>query len=136
MVDQGGGAGAADGDRGGEQWAWADIANPDRDKPVTTTELISTLTYRFAIRFGWDRRTIVHRTPWDELKELMAIDEEVQEREEEAASGLEPMPGTSTGDPLTYDPTQGTGTDVWQESVRRQKEMNANLERNASMRRN
>lgn len=36
-----------------------------------------------------------------------------------------PMPGMSAKDRLTYDPTQGPGTPEWQETVRRQRELNA-----------
>lgn len=40
------------------------------------------------------------------------------------------MPGTSTEDTRTYDPTQGKGTDAWQQAVARQMELNAQLRRN------
>lgn len=36
-----------------------------------------------------------------------------------------PLERMSAKDRLTYDPTQGPGTTVWQETVRRQRELNA-----------
>lgn len=57
----------------------------------------------------------------------MVLDNEAnqQDQEEEPVS-----PSMSPANPLTYDPTQGVGTPAWQDSVRRQMELNAKLRRN------
>ena len=45
-------------------------------------------------------------------------------------------PQMNPQDPVTFDPTQGHGTDAWQEAKRKQAELNAKLQGNAQFRRN
>lgn len=64
----------------------------------------------------------------------MALDDQasvVQEDED-----MVPGSTTSPQDPLTYDPTQGRGTDAWENARKQQAILNARLANNASLRRN
>lgn len=61
---------------------------------------------------------------------------EIGEEEYAATEDQEMMPGMDVNDPLTFDPTQEAGTPAWQETKRRQAEINERLGINAHFRRN
>lgn len=61
---------------------------------------------------------------------------DIDDRMHAEADDQSMMPGMDTGDPRTFDPTQGAGTPAWQEAVLRQKELNMKLSANAQRRRN
>lgn len=66
----------------------------------------------------------------------MDLEDEYRAAQEDESMVSASDPQRNIRDPVTYDPTQGRGTDAWQEAKRRQAELNARLGANARFRRN